>query len=435
MTNADVEKNAPREALPAAERIISNITAPIPPAPLEYNPPDGGLTAWSQVLAALLTNAMSWGYASTFGVYQLYYRESTGLPASQISWIGSVQVFLTFASCSVSGRLSDAGYLRSTLAVGGFLSVFGTFMTSLATEYWQTMLAQGICTGLGLGLAFMPAVSVASSYFKKRQAFALAVTAVGTSTGGLIFPSTVQYLIPQIGFAWAVRCAGFVAMAIVLLAIVLQKPCLPPRKSGPWVDISAFKEKPYLLFSLGAFLNLYGLYFGFFYVNAYARDVIGFSPVDSVGLLLITNALGIPARPIVGWIADHYVGPVNMYIIATVGVAATIFGWIGITTRTEMYIFSVFLGFSNGTCQGMFIGALASLTKDPQKMGTRSGMIFSLCAFATLAGPPTAGAIIDQTGGDYFWAQVWGGIVFAAGAMALSASRIAATGWTWRAKI
>lgn len=115
--------------------------------------------------------------------------------------------------------------------------------------------------------------------------------------------------------------------------------------------------------------------------------------------------------------------------------SATIYGWIGVKTRTDMYIFSSFLGLALGASQGMYVGALASLTKDPQKMGTRFGMVATICAFASLAGPPTAGAIIDQSGGDYLNAQIWGGSVILLSAMAVAASRVASTGWKWRAKI
>lgn len=79
--------------------------------------------------------------------------------------------------------------------------------------------------------------------------------------------------------------------------------------------------------------------------------------------------------------------------------------------------------------------ALTSLTKDPKKMGIRFGMVETLCSFAALAGPPTAGAIIDRSGGEYMAAQIWGGSVMMAGAITLMASRISATGWKWRAMI
>lgn len=431
---------------------------PVPPIfdDDDFNPPDGGWRAWSQVLAAHLINAMTWGYAATFGVYQLHYVDSMALPSAQVSWIGSVQIFLTFAICAVSGRLSDAGYARETVAGGCFLAVLGTFMTSLATEYWQIFLAQGVCTGLGLGIAFMPALSVTSSYFKRNRSFALAVAAVGTSVGSLIFPSTVQYLTPQIGFPWAVRCAAFVALVVCAAACMLLKPYLPARKAGPWVEWEAFRELPYVLFALGAFLNFYAMYFGFFYVsemprvprgstwgsvdllgqiNSYARNIIGFSSIDSVTLLLVTNALGIPTRPVVGYLANNYFGPINVFVCSTVFLSTMFYSWIGVTTRTGMYIFCAFFGVAVSANQGTFVASLASLTRDPRKMGIRFGMVETLCSFATLAGPPTAGAIIDRSGGEYQWAQVWAGTVVAAAALTFAASRIAATGWKWTAKI
>lgn len=170
-------------------------------------------------------------------------------------------------------------------------------------------------------------------------------------------------------------------------------------------------------------------------INSFARNIIGFSTTESVNLLLITNGLGIPARPIVGYIADRHLGPINTFIITTSMLGAMLFAWVGVHDRTGMYVFSAFFGFSNGASQGTFVGALASLTPDPQKMGIRFGMVATICAFASLAGPPTAGAIIDRSDGRYIWAQVWGGAVIMSAVMTLSASRIAATGLTWKVKI
>ncbi|KAL6910961.1 major facilitator superfamily domain-containing protein [Trichoderma evansii] len=398
-------------------------------------PPDGGLIAWLQVLATHLINAMTWGYASAFGVYQLYYVETLGLPASQVSWIGSVQIFFTYAICAVSGRLADAGYTRTTVAVGTFLAVFGTFMTSLAKTYWQIFLAQAVCIGIGLGVTFMPAISILSSYFEKNRAFALAVSAVGTSVGSTSFPAMIQHLTAKIGFPWAVRCAGFLALAMAIIANVLLKPRLPPRKSGPLLELKAFSELPYLLFSMAAFVYFYALYFVFFYINSYARNIIGFSNSDSINLLIITNAMGIPMRPIVGYIADRWSGPINLFIAALTAVFAVIYSWTAVTTRTGMYVFSVVYGLSIGANQGLFVASLTSLTKDPQKMGVRFGMVETLSALATVAGAPTAGAIIDHDHGNYFWAQIWGGTVMAAATVIFVACRISVTGWKLWVKV
>lgn len=120
--------------------------------------------------------------------------------------------------------------------------------------------------------------------------------------------------------------------------------------------------------------------------------------------------------------------------MATAFVGVMLFIWTTITTRASMYVFSVFYGLAVSANQSTYVPSLASLTQDPQKMGIRFGMIETLCAFSTLAGPPTAGAIIDRTG-SYALAQIWGGSVMLAAALTLAASRVSITGWKWKVLI
>ncbi|KAI0976927.1 MFS general substrate transporter [Xylaria arbuscula] len=362
-------------------------------------PPDGSLIAWLQLMAALLTSTISWGTPTAFGVFQLYYVQTLKLPQSQVSWIGFVQFLLTYGMCVVSGRLSDAGYIRSTFAVGAFLVVFGTFVSSLGYEYWHFFLAQGLTVGFGLGIMFMPPLQVLSSYFEKRRTFAMTGAATGTGIGSLILPAIIQYSIPQVGFAWAVRISGFVALFCTVAAFFCLRPRLKPRRSGALIEWSAFKERLYLLYSIGVFLLYLALFFGSFYINTFARDIIGFSTTDSVRLLLIQNGISIPVRPIVGYIANYHTGPMNTYIVTVILFAIITLSWIAVHDAMGLYLYAVFLGLTNGVCQGMLLGSLASLTDNSRKMGTRIGMVHTIVGFATLAGPPIAGAIIDSSGG------------------------------------
>ncbi len=136
-----------------------------------------------------------------------------------------------------------------------------------------------------------------------------------------------------------------------------------------------------------------------------------------------------------GLLADRVFGPINVYMTALTVLGLVIYSWISVTTRTGMFIFAAFYGLTVGASQGTYVSALASLTKDPTKMGTRFGMVSTITAFAVLAGPPTAGAIIEQSGGSYRWAQVWGGTMAVCGAMSILTCRLLVTGLRFRAKI
>lgn len=56
-------------------------------------------------------------------------------------------------------------------------------MLSLAKphQYYQIFLAQGIGMGIGMGLLFLPAISVTSHYFRRRRAAAMGVVLAGKS--------------------------------------------------------------------------------------------------------------------------------------------------------------------------------------------------------------------------------------------------------------
>lgn len=175
-------------------------------------------------------------------------------------------MFLLLGIGTFSGRLFDAGYFRSLVLVGSFLQLLGIFMTSLATQYWQIFLAQGLCTGIGAGIIYCPVMANVSTYFDKRRALAIAIVTSGTATGGIIFPVIARQLLPKVGFGWTVRCMGFVMLFNFVIIVSFSHSRLPPRQSGPLIELAAFRELPYTLFAIGIFLSLWAVYIGYTYV-------------------------------------------------------------------------------------------------------------------------------------------------------------------------
>jgi uncharacterized membrane protein YedE/YeeE len=60
-------------------------------------------------------------------------------------WIGSVEIFFLFFIGAFTRRLTDAGFFRPLAIVGSVFVVLGTLVTSACTQYWQILLAQGVC--------------------------------------------------------------------------------------------------------------------------------------------------------------------------------------------------------------------------------------------------------------------------------------------------
>ncbi|KAL2144186.1 hypothetical protein VTI28DRAFT_9477 [Corynascus sepedonium] len=407
-------------------------------------PPDGGLQAWMAVACTHLVVMNTWGVINSFGLFQAHYTSALGRPPSDVSWIGSLQIFLLFFVGALTGRLTDAGYFRHVFVLGVAFQLIGVFTAAAATQYWQVLLAQGICMGLGNGCLFCPCISTLSTYFHRRRALALALGACGSATGGLVFPGMVRQLLPTQGFPAAMRAIGYVQLATFAVALLGLKQRIPPRKSGPLVEWKAFSEGEYTLYAMGSFSFFLGLYFAFYYIASFSRDIIGLDYTSSLNILLVMNGIGIPGRIVPNYIADR-VGTINM-LIPTAGIAGIcVFCWMAVESTAGLYVWCGFYGIAAGGIQSLFPAGLSSLTTDVRKAGVRMGMIFTIVSFATLAGPPIAGAIITASGGKYYGAQAFAGATLLLAMGLLSAARVVKvrrlmreanmTGSGWKVKV
>jgi len=398
-------------------------------------PPDRGINAWSQVALCHLAIFNTWGYINSFGVFQTHYTSTLKLPPSTISWIGSLQIFLLFFLGSFSGRATDAGFFRITFILGTLFQLLGVFALSGATQYWQMLLAQGICTGIGNGLVFCPSFAILSGYFSKNRALAIGIAAGGSATGGVIFPAIASRLLPRIGFPWTVRVIGFVMLSTACLTIPLFRSRLGPRRTGPLLELGAFKEFPYLLFSISMFLTFWGLYFAFYYVGIWAKQVLGASNTTTIDVLSVMNGLGLFGRLLPGYVSDRWTGPLNS-LLPFVGFSSVcLFCWAAVNSIGGVYVFAVFYGFFAAGIQSLFLATLGSLTKDPKKAGVRMGMVLTVISVPALTGSPLGGALVQRGHGSYLYAQMFAGTSMALGFIFLMATRVASVGWKFKVRL
>ena len=124
-----------------------------------------------------------------YGVFQTYYQLNNlqTESASNIAWIGSIQGSFLLIVSFVAGPLFDAGYARSLLYLGSFLSIFSKMMTSICVTYWGFVLAQGVAFGIGSGLLYLPGASIISQYFREKSSIAFGVASMGSSIGKISF--------------------------------------------------------------------------------------------------------------------------------------------------------------------------------------------------------------------------------------------------------
>ncbi|KAF2773834.1 MFS general substrate transporter [Teratosphaeria nubilosa] len=351
------------------------------------------------VLQLLESYQCSWGLINAFGVWQSYYS-STLIPdqsSSNISWIGSIQAFLLCCCTIFAGPMYDRGHARVMVWIGSFMVVFGLMMVSRCDNYWQLMLAQGICMGIGSGGLFITSVAIIPSYFTTKRAFAMGITASGSSIGGVIYPTVFQSIQPRVGFGWATRIIGFIALATLILpcaCIRMRSRPLPRKKI---IDFSGFREMPFCLFSAAAFIGFIGLYIPFFYISEFGLEQ------DGLGQTLV--------------------GPINVLAVCTMIAGMLGFVWNAVDNLGGIVVWALLYGAFSGAFVSLQPSTVVSITDDMGVVGGRLGMNTFCAALGILIGNPIAGVIVGH--GSWIGLQC-----FCGGTLLLGAVLIIATRWS-----
>ncbi|EKM50355.1 uncharacterized protein PHACADRAFT_178098 [Phanerochaete carnosa HHB-10118-sp] len=361
-------------------------------------PPDGGLRAWMCVAGGWLACFSTFGYASSFGVYQDLYTLTGMSSASNISWIGSLQLCLMFMLGILSGKLLDEGYFHHVCISGSVLYVFSMFMLSLAdtSRYYQVLLSQGIGMGLGGGLVLIPAISVQAHHWKKRRSLAMGITFTGSSSGGVVFPIMINRLLhSSIGFAWGTRASAFLITGLLAIANCLMSTRFPNAKTRANRPKLNLKEKltdaPFMITVAGIFLICWGLFLPYFYLQLFVT-LHGLSSTFAFYTLAILNGASTFGRTLLNSLGDVY-GPLNLLCAAAVVTGALIFAMFGASNTAGAVIFAIVYGFFSGGWLSLLPPSLALMSKDINEIGVRIGVAYFITSWAMLTGTPIAGAL------------------------------------------
>ena len=387
-----------------------------------------------------------------YGAFQSYYQTTllSHKTPDEISWIGSLQIFLLFLGGTLSGPAFDMGYLRSLLIMGTILICFGMFMTSLCHQYWQFILAQGVVVGLGFSCLFLPTIAIISQYFTTKKAIAFGIASVGgsigecckaafaasmltTAKGGVIFPIIFRHLVVSIGFPWAVRVIAFIMLGTQVISILtMRHRAATPISKLKFLDLAAYKKLSLSAYVSGLFFGFMGMYVALYYIQSYALASTGTSSSLSSYLLPIINGTSILGRLIANYYADK-IGPLNVQIPATLAAAILCFCWIRIKNTAGIVVFSAMYGIFVGSLNSLPGIAVVSLSPDLSKVGLQLSVSFVVAGLGVLIGEPIAGAILRS---DAQWAglQAWCGALLTLFACFVIVARVLEAGPRSKAK-
>lgn len=326
-------------------------------------PPDGGY-GWVCVLFCGIILFCTWGSNSAFGVYLAYYIDNDVFPGAtkmDFAWIAGLMVCMASVLSPFALILDKVIGLRTTMSIAVVLHTTGYILASFATELWHLYVCQGVLVGSAYSLIVVPAVSVIPDWFLKYRALASGLLCMGTGLGGVVFSLSVNALIHHTGNQrWSLRMVGIITGVLLAVSCFFIKR--RTSRGNQRFNFITMKTAIRAMFNPRVFLTskiwFVSLWFAIsilgytmtLFSYASAAVSLGMSQAQASQLTAIINAAQTVGRPLIGVVADKWVGRVNYTITLNLTTMILILGfWKQCRTYVELLICGILLG--------LFLGA------------------------------------------------------------------------------
>jgi predicted MFS family arabinose efflux permease len=192
---------------------------------------------WLVLLAAAGTFALTMGTRQTMGLFLSPLNTSTGLGLGSISlafafgqlWWGLTQPF--------AGAMADKIGAGRVLFAGALLVALGTFITPLMTTTAGLVLAIGVLSAGGAGMAG-PAVLLAATtrlISSEHRGLATGIVNAGGSFGQFVMAPVAAALMAGVGWAAAMQILGLLVLLSLPAAFLLKGNSLHAAPAGQQV--------------------------------------------------------------------------------------------------------------------------------------------------------------------------------------------------------
>jgi len=150
-------------------------------------------------------------------------------------------VGVTLGSGPIASSLTNQFGCRTVTIAGSLLAAAGMALSVTAQSVTVLYFTVGICTGLGFGLIYLPAIVSVSVYFEKKRAFATGIAVCGSGVGTFIMAPVTKGLIQSFGWQGAMLITSGLILNCILFGCLMRPLEAAGGKSDK--DNSAIDEK------------------------------------------------------------------------------------------------------------------------------------------------------------------------------------------------
>jgi MFS family permease len=364
---------------------------------------DRGHSAWMMVFVTFVLSGLCFGGFGLVCVFLKPLAVEFGWQRGQIAIAYTIAAAATAVSGIAFGRFSDLYGVRVLAAVGGMTMSVCLLLLSQVTALWQLYVLYGVFGALGHGAISVPLTAAVTNWFNVNRGIATGIATAGSAIGLGAVPLIASAIIADTGWrdAYLFLGVGYLAIALPLVFLVRNPPKAGTTKklsSGNRTQEAAAPISPREALAwicTAVIFCCVCMAVPMIHVVALASD-LGFGIERSASVLTVLMLTGALGRLVFGRIADRY-GPLQSYILASLGQTAFVFWFVQAPTLASLYPIAVGFGLCFGGVMTGFLLTIRSLV--PSRMAGTAMALASMFGWVGMGlGGYFGGVLFDWTG-------------------------------------
>ena len=365
---------------------------------------------WLVLLAAAGTFALTMGTRQTMSLFLSPLNTATGLGLASISlafafgqlWWGLTQPF--------AGAIADKIGAGRVLFIGTLLIAVGTFITPYMTSTWGLILAIGVLSAGGAGMAG-PAVLMAATTRlipAESRGLAAGIVNAGGSFGQFALAPIAATLMVSLGWASAMQVMGLLVLLCLPAAFLLRGNSLqaaPPGQKvlGTREAISqALRDRSYLLLGVGFFTCGFHVAFLATHLPGVVASC-GLPTVWAGWTLAVLGLFNIVGSVAMGWAMSRWRMKSLLSMVYTARALAVLVFLFAPKTGPVLLAFAAVMGLTFLSTVPPTAGLVAKFF-GPSNMATLFGVVMLTHQIGGFLGAWLGGKVFEATG-SYNW--IW----------------------------
>ncbi|KAJ5232593.1 hypothetical protein N7468_005549 [Penicillium chermesinum] len=361
-------------------------------------PIDGGINAWLFLAACFVMEALVWGFAFTYGIFQEYYsRMEEFRDSGNIAIVGTCAMGIMYLDLPLvfAAYRQWPKYQRIGCAAGVLLMCLALGLSSLSQNVTHLILTQGIFYAIGGSIAYSPCILLMEEWFDRRKGLAFGVMWAGTGLGGVILPICMQQLLDKYGFRTALRAFAIALFLFTAPLVYFVKPRGPVTHSRPSPappNLRFLFTSTFALFQVCNIVEALGFFLPSLYLPTYAEMLGASSSLQALTVILF-NVASVGGCVLMGAIVDKF-HVTTCILISTVGSTIGVFLIWGFSlSLAPLYVFSVVYGLFAGSYTSTWPGIMRDVVQ--KSPSAESSVVFACLAAGRGVGNVVSGPLSE----------------------------------------